>query len=160
MANKNREKASQALAAKRQGEEKRAAAIPPPLPPEAPDLLLELVRAFRSHLDKLAEEAREKGQDTFSISGKRNELHEFLPFARNWLRNNLPAGFDFSGSVPALRFQNGEVWPVVSFPPGEAPGIDGIASGGIPINPQKRTDGRGDTVATPTWGVTGQEERR
>jgi hypothetical protein len=155
MANKNRLRAGEALAAKQRGEAARLAAIPPPLPPEDPDLLLELAKAFRSHQDKLADEAHERGEDSFVIRGEKADLHKFLVFARAWLRGNLPAGFDFSGPVPSIRLQNGEVWPIVSFPAGEVPGIDGAASGGIPINLKTRADGRGDTVQTPAWGVTG-----
>ncbi len=151
MGNKNRETAARAQAAAQRREEREKLPTAEPKVPEEPDLLL--------HLWKLYQESPNFSPDVAEDCPTADVVSEFITFGRDWLRHNMPAGLDFSGPCAALRFQDGEVLPLVSFPPGEAPGIDGAASGGIPVNASTRTDGRGNTVATPTWGVTGQENR-
>lgn len=81
----------------------------------------------------------------------------FVDTARRLFAENQPIGQDNLGQVLSLRFQDGLVLPFCDVPPGTT-GMSGIG-GAMPITqsqPPRGNDGKGTTVRSPSWGITGQ----
>jgi len=86
-------------------------------------------------------------------------LAEFIELARKTFSDNQPVGMDYLGTSLGLRFQDGMV---LTFCDVEA-GMDGVGgvSGGIDMARQHEVrGGKGQTVRTPSFGVTGNEDRQ
>lgn len=87
---------------------------------------------------------------------------EFCTFARETaFKGNKPVGMDYLGRSLALRFQDGLVLPFVDGEDG-LQGVGGV-QGGVgfakPDSPAQR-GGKGATVPTASFGVTGNDDRQ
>ena len=80
-------------------------------------------------------------------------IQDFVNFAREKMRGNMPVGLDYLGQSLGLRFQNGEVLRYVSGM--EAVGMIGGDGGCIPVTPGLRNaDQPASTIESPSWGIT------
>lgn len=82
---------------------------------------------------------------------------DFVRFARKVLSENRPIGTDHLSNSLALRLQDGTTVPVIN---DDADALTtGGAPGGILVsgNQKQHSDGRGTTVRTPSFGVTGAD---
>lgn len=78
-------------------------------------------------------------------------VEQFLAHARETLRKNQPVAMDFLSATPSLRFQDALVLPIVTFPDGPPPGMEGL----VGFRPVGQGTG-GGLAPSRSWGVTGE----
>lgn len=83
-------------------------------------------------------------------------VESFISKARELFTKNQPIAQDFMGPSLSLRFQDGLILPVCDTANSDIIGGEAGAAQVAKPHPPNR-EGKGRTMPTPSWGVTGPE---
>ncbi len=97
----------------------------------------------------------DKAYQTWCVGRSPEEIAviaSYLLTARTMFTKNQPIAQDFMGATLSLRFQDGSVLPVC-----DAPGTELIGGDAGSIHVAALHPGKGKTVNSGSWGVTGDQ---